>query len=107
MNPVSYTQTGTGSGNAILMDYRQNPFSVGIGCVVAGTVNYSVQHTFDPPPTIAAGSATWFNNSNITAASATASTNYAFPVTAIRLTVTSASGGGAVAITVIQATNGP
>lgn len=107
MNPVSYTVTGTGTGVPVLMDYRQNPFSVGLGCVVVGVVTYSVQHTFDSPVIIASGSATWFNNANITAASANQNTNYAFPVTAIRLNNTAATGTANVTMTLIQASNSP
>ena len=103
MNPVRYTQTGTGAGRAVNMDYNQNPFNVGIGCVVSGTVTYNVEHTFD---NIYAGNpAIWMLNSNVNGTTVTAATNYAFPVTAVRLNVT--GGSGSVAITIIQATNSP
>lgn len=74
------------------MDWTTVPFNVGIGCVVTGTVAYSVQHTFD--------GTNWFNNANINAATATADTNYNFPVKAIR--IQQASGSGNVVATVLQ-----
>ena len=104
MNPVRYTQTGTGAGRAVNLDYRQNPFNVGIGCVVSGTVTYSVEHTFEDFSSIGA-STVWMLNANINGTTATAATNYAFPVTAVRLNNT--AGSGSVAITIIQATNSP
>jgi len=104
MNPVRYTLNGTATGSTVLMDYLANPFCVGIGCVATGTVTYSVQHTFDTLSAIVAGTATYFNNANITAASSSQSTNYAFPVMGIRLNITAAAVNGSVAITIIQAT---
>ena len=47
MRPQVISKTGTGTSAWIPMDYKQNPFNVGIGVVVSGTVTYTVQHTFD------------------------------------------------------------
>jgi hypothetical protein len=94
MRPVTQTQTGAGSTTPIQLDGRSNPFSVGIGCVVSGTVNYSVEHAFENPPV------NWFQNANISDLTANADTNYMFPVAYIRLTVN--SGSGSVTMTVLQ-----
>jgi hypothetical protein len=92
-------QSGTGSSNVLIMDTYINPFNVGFGVVVTGTVNYTVQHTFDNPQTNP--SPTWFNHPTVAALTASQDGNYAFPVAAIRVTVN--SGAGRVTMTVIQA----
>jgi hypothetical protein len=98
MRPVTLT-TSDASGGAIdsavcPMDYVPSiPFNVGIGCAVTGTVSYSIQHTFDLT--------NWFENANVSSATASADTNYMFPVRAIRLH--QASGSGSVVATILQA----
>ena len=41
------SKTGTGSSDSIVMNTNATPFNVGFGVIVTGTVNYTVQHTFD------------------------------------------------------------
>jgi hypothetical protein len=96
VGPVTLNTTDA-SGGATLskvcpIDWRTCPVNVGIGCIVTGTVAYSVQHTFD--------GTNWFENANISGAAANADTNYAFPVLQIRLR--QASGSGSVVATVLQ-----
>jgi hypothetical protein len=93
------TKTGTGSSNVIATDTYINPFNVGFGVVVTGTVNYTVQHTFDNPQTTA--SPTWFSHPTVAAATASQDGNYAFPVAAIKVLVN--SGAGTATMTLIQA----
>jgi len=95
-------QTGTGSSAFIPMNLDTNPFNVGFGVVVTGTVNYTVEHTFDPIWQ-AGGPAAAGIFAHPTVASKTASQdgNYAFPVSGIRVTVN--SGAGTATLTVIQA----
>lgn len=98
MRPVTVTTSDASGGalnsSAIRMDYNPSiPFNVGIGCIVTGSVAYSVQHTFDDT--------NWFDNANISGATSTLDTNYMFPVKSIRLH--QASGAGSVTMTVIQA----
>ena len=92
------SNTGAGSSSALVMNTNISPFNVGFGVIVSGVVNYTVQHTFDDP---AVGFTTWFNHPTIAALSTTADGNYAFPVTAIRLTVS--SGAGTATLKLIQA----
>ena len=92
-------QAGTGSSNVLVMDTYINPFNVGFGVVVTGTVNYTVQHTFDNPQTVA--SPTWFSHPTVAAATTSQDGNYAFPVAAIKVLVN--SGAGTATMTVIQA----
>ena len=107
-----YTTTITGvsttSSNwpTYVPDTAVRPFNLGIGCVVNSTnVAYSVQHSFDytGSSTFISTAATWFNNINITAATTNADTNYAFPVSAIRIVSTAGSSAGTVQMTIIQA----
>lgn len=75
---------GTKNSTSLPMDWRTNPFQVGITCIVSGTATYSIQHSND--------SSTWFQNANINGATANADTNYMFPVQFIRLQQTAGSG---------------
>jgi hypothetical protein len=93
------TKTGTGSSPVIATNTYISPFNVGFGVVVTGTVNYTVQHTFDNPQTVA--SPTWFSHPTVAAATTSQDGNYAFPVAAIKILVN--SGAGTARMTLIQA----
>ena len=99
MKPVTKTQTGTGSTAVIPIDYLLTPVSVGFGVVATGTVNYTVQHTFDEA--IRGTPTNWFDHATIAAQTATKTGSYDFPISAIRVTVN--SGTGSAALTVLQA----
>lgn len=90
VNVVS--QTGTGQTSAII-PLPGNPFNVGFGVVVSGTVTYSVQHTFD--------NTNWFDHEAVVGATDNQDGNYAYPVAGIRLNVT--AGTGTATLTTIQA----
>jgi hypothetical protein len=92
------SKTGTGSSSALVMNTNQTPFNVGFGVVVTGTVNYSVQHTFDDP---AVGFTTWFSHPTVASQAANADGNYAFPVTGIKVLVN--SGDGKATMNLVQA----
>ena len=107
--PFRVTQTGisttAGYTSLYVVDWMVRPVNIGIGCVVNSTaVTYSVQHTFDYTGSsdFISSNATWFNNVNISGVSTNADSNYAFPVTAIRLATTAGSSIGTVQMTVIQ-----
>jgi hypothetical protein len=92
------SKTGAGSTAALVMNTNTNPFNVGFGVIVSGTVNYTVQHTFDDP---AVGFTTWFDHPTIASQAASADGNYAFTVTGVCLTVN--SGGGTATLKLVQA----
>lgn len=96
MGPVTVTTTDASGGaknsSPIPIDWRTTPVNVGIGCIVSGTVAYSVQHTFD--------GTNWFENANISSATGSLDTNYMFPVLQVRLH--QASGTGSVTMTLLQ-----
>lgn len=89
MKVQTVSKTGTGSSSSLVMNTNVSPFNVGFGVVVTGTVNYTVQHTFDDP---AVGFMTWFSHPTIASQTANADGNYAFPVTGVKVLVNSGSG---------------
>jgi hypothetical protein len=68
--------------------------------VVTGTVNYTIQHTFDDVQD-AAITPVFFSQPALLALSANADGNYAFPVRGIKILVN--SGAGTATATIIQA----
>ena len=94
MRPMTLTVTGVTSSSVAPMNVNTSPFNVGFGITVGGTITYKVQHTFDDvwSPTFNPATANWFDHPTITGLSAAADGNYAFPVTAIRITGTAGSG---------------
>lgn len=98
MKVQTVSKTGTGSSSALVMNTNISPFNVGFGVVVTGTVNYTVQHTFDDP---AVGFTTWFSHPTIASETTNQDGNYAFPVTGVKLLVN--SGDGTAVMNLIQA----
>jgi len=100
MRPIVITKTGAGSSSVAPVDTYRNPFNIGIGVVVSGTVNYTIQHTFDDVFNSAV-TPVWFSHPTLNALAANADGNYAFPVRAIKVLVN--SGAGTATATIIQA----
>lgn len=103
MKPITVSQTGAGSTGTIPLNVNVNPFNIGIAVVVSGTVNYTVQYTFDNvwSATYNSATATWFDHASLAAETTSQTGNFAFPVAGMRLTVN--SGSGTATMTVIQA----
>lgn len=99
---IKLTQTGVGRSRVHVPDTFRDPFNIGIGCVVTGTVTFVVQHTFEDvtDPAFNSATATWFDNS-MGSKSANADGNYAFPVNGISVNVT--AGTGSVTVYLLQA----
>lgn len=100
MKSIIVSKTGTGSSAVIPVDPYQNPFQIGIGVVVSGTVNYTIQHTFDDVFN-AEVTPTWFSHPVLVSLAANADGNYAFPMRALKILVN--SGTGTATATIIQA----
>jgi hypothetical protein len=98
MRVQTVSQTGAGNSSAIVMNTNISPFNVGFCVDATGTVDYTVQHTFDDP---SVGFTLWFDHPTIAAQSTDKDGNYAFPVSGIRLKVN--SGGGSAVLKLIQA----
>jgi hypothetical protein len=107
MRPITLATTdatgaATTSGVAAL-DHYISPFNVGVAVRVTGTVNYTVQVTYDDvfASGFTAASATWFDNADATGQTASKAINITGPVRGIR--VRQASGAGSTSTTVLQA----
>jgi len=98
MKLQTVSKTGTGSSAALVMNTNATPFNVGFGVIVTGTVDYTVQHTFDDP---AVGFTTWFSHPTVAGETTNQDGNYAFPVTGIKLLVN--SGSGTATLNLVQA----
>jgi hypothetical protein len=92
------SKTGTGSTDAIVIDTNISPVNIGFAVVVTGTVNYSVQITYDDP---AVGFTTWFDDATITSKTGNEDGAISFPITGIKVLVN--SGTGTVTMNVVQA----
>jgi len=105
MRRQEVTITSVADSLPIPVDYRAQVFQIGFACVVSSgaSLTYTVQHTFDDvfSPTFNPATATWFNHSAVVGETASKDGNYAFPFTAIRLSV-SAHTSGSVTLMVIQ-----
>jgi hypothetical protein len=101
MRPTRITQTGAGSTAPIVLNKQ---IKASVACIVDGTVDYTVQVTFDDvfAPDFDAATATWFPHPDT--ALVGASTNQRgvidFPIIAVRATVN--SGAGSVDLVVVQ-----
>lgn len=101
MRIQSVSQTNAGSSQVIPMNLDSTPFNVGFGVVInSGTPTYSVQHTFDNvlDPTV---TPTWFTHPTVATQTTNQDGNYAFPVAAIKLVIT--TGSGTATMNLIQA----
>jgi hypothetical protein len=96
MRPVVRTLTGAGVSTWIPVDYRQAPFEIGIGVALSAGANltYSVEHTFDniQDPSVTPKA---HCNEGLTSKTASDDGNYAFPVRAVRLAITTYTTGEA------------
>lgn len=100
MRPIVLTKTGTGSSSLAVLDHYRAPFTLGIGVVVSGTVNCTIQHTFDDvlDPAV---TPVWFSHATLASLTANADGSYVYPVRAVKILVN--SGTGSATATVIQA----
>lgn len=107
MRPVVYTLSDASGGakysNVYAPDSYATPFNVALSVLVTGTVNYTVQYTFDDvfASGYSASSGNWTDHPTLSSKTATADSNIAYPVTGIRIQL--ASGSGSVRFTAIQA----
>jgi len=101
---VTIGWNGVAVGQTIPLNWKQKPFSVGLAVDVTGTIDVTVQHTFDNVWTDNAQPSTfkWFPHATIVAKTADTDSNYAYPCTATRLLVNSVSSGGSVVFKIVQ-----
>jgi hypothetical protein len=95
-SPIYVTQDSAGSSRWVPLDYKQVPFNVGLGVKLAAGSNltYTVEHTFDdiqdPDQAIEV-----FPTDGLTGLTAKEDGNFAFPVRAVRITVSGYTAGDA------------
>lgn len=87
---ITVGTNGVGATRVIGLDTQATTFSVGLGVTITGTVNYTVQHTFDDIQSTT--EPTWLDHATLAGDTASGDSNYAFPVNAIRLKINSGTG---------------
>lgn len=98
---------GVGSSRWVSVDGFIAPTGIAVAVVVEGTVNYTIQYTYDrywlPPeqPNGPSREITVWDDSVLAAETTNGQTTFSFPVTGIRCTIN--SGTGSVQMTVFQA----
>jgi hypothetical protein len=106
MLPVVLTVTGTEISKVFPPDQYISPFNVALSVLVTGTVDYTVQYTFDN--VFASGyvpaSGNWVDHPSLTGQTITKDSNIAYPVQGIRIKCN--SGAGTARFTIIQAGGG-
>lgn len=96
---VTVGTSGVGAARMRPFNLYQEPFNVSIGVTVEGTVDYTVQYSFDDPfgrPE----AMEWFNHPDLNGKTGNEDGNFAFPVTAARLLLN--AGDGTVRVRLIQ-----
>jgi hypothetical protein len=110
MRPVVYTLSDASGGaktsGVYAPDNYVSPFNVALAVRISGTVNYTLQYTFDDVFANSYNPATgnWVDHPTMTAKTAAADSNIAYPVTGIRARLN--SGAGSIVFTAIQAGGG-
>lgn len=106
MRPISVTVSSQTVSKPIPLDYYISPFNLGLGVSLSAgaDLTYTVQHTFDDvwAPGFNPATAKWFNHATMVNKTTSFDGNYAYPVMAVRLSVSAYISGSATLI-VIQA----
>lgn len=98
MRVQTVSKTGTGSSSPVVINTNVTPVNIGFAAVVSGTVNYSIQFSYDDP---AVGFTTWFDDTSITSKTGNEDGSINFPISAMKVLIN--SGSGTVTLNVIQA----
>jgi len=97
---VEIGTTDEGASMPIPLDQYLTPFNVSVGLIVTGTVDVTLQYTFDAIFD-SSGPFTWFDTDDILNATASGEETFISPVSAIRLLTN--SGTGSATLRIIQA----
>jgi len=101
---VTVGTSGVASTSWFMLNNALTPMNVGIAVVVSGTINYTVEYTFDDINALAAGTyPTLFSISDLASKATSLNALFATPVFAVRLTQNSFTAPGTATITAIQA----
>jgi hypothetical protein len=110
---INSANTGTIGGTTITggftiaMNFNNTAVAVGFVTEVAGTVNYTVYHTYDDvlDPTIPSANIVWLPHgvSNMVGATTTQESNFVVPISGIQVVINSGgTGGDGVKIVILQ-----
>ena len=95
--------SGVGSSPWFYIDRDVNPINLGIGVTVTGTINYTVEYTYDDPNAPFSGTfPTVWSLSALAAKAANTDSSITFPIQAIRLTQNSFTNPGTASMIVLQ-----
>ena len=92
---------GVGASQTVPLDQYQTPFNVSLGLVITGTVDVTVQFTFDDVFGDFPGPHSWTDHPDLTNITADADATFISPVSACRLLTN--SGDGEAVLRIIQA----
>lgn len=106
MQPKYVTRSTVGSSDWQIVNWDISPINLGIAVIATGTVNYSLEYTYEDPSGTyrnpVSGTPTAFPLTALASKTATLEGSITFPIAAWRLTINSVTGGSAQAV-VIQA----
>lgn len=97
MKAQTTSLTGTGNSSAIVINTNTNPVNVGLAFVVSGTVDYTMQVSYDDPSSFS----TWFDDATVAGKTANFTSAITTPVTGVRFKIN--SGSGTVTMKAVQA----
>jgi len=89
---VEVGTTGVGASQIVPLDQYISPFNVTLGLIISGTVNVTVQYTFDDVFGDFPGPHTWLDHPDLTNAVGTGEGTFISPVSACRLLTNSGTG---------------
>ena len=101
MNRIVFTYNAANSGAIIPLNFNNVSVGIGFACVVSGTVNYTVNHTYDDIYNSAI-TPTWWpdGQSSLVGATTSQEGNFVLPVSAMQIVIN--SGTGSVTTTILQ-----
>lgn len=98
---IGYTAVSV--SKTVVLDLDLNPFNVGLGVIITGTLSATVQHCFEDVFSAFPSTRTWFPHASIAAVTSNTDGNYAFPCRATRLLLNSLTATATVKYVIIQA----
>lgn len=97
---VTAGTNGVGSSEFVSLNYHAQPVNISVAAVVSGTINYTVQWTYDDPNKV---TPTWWDDATAASKAANQVTTMNDPVFGSRVLVNSFTAPGSVTTTYIQA----
>lgn len=101
MRRITKVYAAANSGDPVLLNFNNSVVGIGFVTQVTGTVNYTVNHTYDDLYD-ANVSPVWLPHgvANMIAATSTQESNYLVPISGVQVVIN--SGGGSVRLVLLQ-----